>query len=211
MTQDPYCYRGTEILINKLNIRDQMALNEKEADYFSFRLFLLQEKPLLGNFDYAHLQSIHKYLFQDIYKWAGETRKISMTKYYSEINRIGTFAAPAYIESSINHILDKLKEESYLRNYRRISDFAERLAYYMSEINAIHPFREGNGRAQREFFRCLAMESGFILDWSRVDHQEFTNSRVLSIMDNTHLTKMIKRCLVAGQKTKKEMFKNVGV
>lgn len=193
--KDPYCYPNTNVLINKLDIRDQDTLHKQEGQYVGLAMLELFNNPIKGSFDYKHLQEIHEYLFQDVYEWAGETRIVSMTKYYPELDDVKSFAYPEYIESYINGVFDELANENYLKKIKDVPKFAKRLAYYMSEVNAVHPFREGNGRTQREFFRCLALENGFVLDWSKVDEKELTKARAMSIDDPMYLGLLIEECL----------------
>ncbi len=77
---DPYVYPGTDILKNILDIQDRQTLDDAEANYVSLRLRELAEKPLEGDYDISHLAEMHKYIFQDIYEWAGEIRIINMEK-----------------------------------------------------------------------------------------------------------------------------------
>jgi cell filamentation protein len=78
------------------------------------------------------------------------------------------FCLPQYIESAAAEVCRALHAENLLRGLPRDA-FTERLTYYLGEVNAIHPFREGNGRAQRAFFGQLASDAGFILDWQHLD------------------------------------------
>lgn len=77
---DPYVYPGTDILKNILDIQDRQTLDDAEANYVSLRLRELAEKPLEGDYDISHLAEMHKYIFQDIYEWAGKIRIINMEK-----------------------------------------------------------------------------------------------------------------------------------
>jgi cell filamentation protein len=112
-------------------------------------------------YDLRHLCGIHHRIFGDIYDWAGQLRTVAIAK--------GSwFCLPQYIESSAADIFRALHGESLLRGLARDA-FTERLTYYLGEVNAVHPFREGNGRAQRAFFEQLASDAGFILDWQHLD------------------------------------------
>jgi cell filamentation protein len=75
--------------------------------------------------------------------------------------------------------------------------FATRCAYYFGEVNAVHPFREGNGRTQREFFRELALEAGHMLRWRRVERDEMISASSVSSArgDNCHLARLIRACM----------------
>jgi fido (protein-threonine AMPylation protein) len=99
--------------------------------------------------DIEHLQGIHRYLFQDVYKWAGDFRTVDIAKGDSY------FAHVPYIESTLKGLFGELSEERHLRGLNQ-ERFASRLAQILGTLNAVHAFREGNGRAQREFVRELA-------------------------------------------------------
>lgn len=87
------------------------------------------------------------------------------------------FAAAATVDLALETILRRLPEENHLEG-TDLESFARRAAFYLGEINAVHPFREGNGRAQREFIRELGVRAGFSIDWSKTDQdQMITGSR----------------------------------
>jgi cell filamentation protein len=109
-----------------------------------------------------HLQQFHHELFQDIYDWAGKTRTVDISKGAS---RFGTWQ---YVDEQASTILSNLEPDSWLIGRKR-ETFIERLAYYYGELNAIHPFREGNGRAIRAFLRQLSAGAGWRLDWSALN------------------------------------------
>jgi len=114
-----------------------------------------------GRLSLGYFQAIHKHLFQDIYSWAGEIRT-------EDIAKNGTpFCSTHRIKPYMGDLFTKLRDENFLKGLG-IDQFAKRLAFYASEINAVHPFREGNGRSTREFIRCLAHEAGYIIDYSLV-------------------------------------------
>ena len=162
---DHYVYPDTGTLINKAEIRDQDALDAFEADATAVRMLELIESPVSGGFDLAHLQAIHRHVFQDVFEWAGELRDV-------DISRDGsTFGNWALIGPYLDGLLAKLKQEYYL-NGLAPEDFIPRLAWYMSEINAAHPFREGNGRTQRIFCAQLAEQAGYFIDFETLDQNE---------------------------------------
>lgn len=80
MSDNKYCYANTDILINKLNIRDQVELSKAETKITTIQCTELQKNPIKGNFDFNHLKSIHKFIFQDIYDWAGKERTVDIGK-----------------------------------------------------------------------------------------------------------------------------------
>jgi cell filamentation protein, protein adenylyltransferase len=124
-------------------------------------LILLDESPVSPGYDLPHLREIHQRIFSDIYEWAGQIRTAAIAK-------SAMFCLPQYIESSAAVIFRELHDEACLRGLDR-GMFVGRLAYYLGEVNALHPFREGNGRAQRTFFGQLARDAGFTLAWQHLD------------------------------------------
>ena len=162
---DVYCIPGTAVLKNKAGITDQYQLDEYEGDFTAIRILELTQNPVEGSFDLAHLCKIHQYLFQDVYEWAGEVRTVDIIRGDSR------FCNVRHIQSYSNTVFSALAAEKYLVNLEP-KVFANRLAHYLSEINAIHPFREGNGRVQRLFISQLAKQTGYSLDYSALDQAE---------------------------------------
>ncbi|MBQ3293194.1 Fic family protein [Candidatus Saccharibacteria bacterium] len=162
--QDPYCYPDSRVLKNKFNIRDFDKLSLEERKFAKYRARELFEDPIQGRFDFDHLRAIHRHLFQDVYDWAGEVRTVDIAKG-------NMFCRCFAIEPEAERIFGELKAEKYLRGMM-VGEVAGRLAYYLSEINALHPFREGNGRAQREFVRQLALLNGYFLSFRGIRQDE---------------------------------------
>ncbi len=181
-----YCYKGTNVLINKLNITNDEELYNAEMELVSLRIYELNEKPLKGNFDFKYLKNIHKYLFQDVYKWAGEIRNCNIAKQ-------DLFCLAKHIESFGNEVFDKLKKENYFVGYDSEETLCK-LVELFADINALHPFREGNGRSQRIFIESLAKINGINLDLTNVSKIEMIIASHESI--NGEYNKL------------KEMFKN---
>lgn len=184
--QDPYVYPGTTVLRNKLSITDGPALAQREGELIFARTLQLGKRPVKGRFDLAHLRAIHRRLFQDVYSWAGEIRTVAISKGNT------LFALPQYIEPYGNQLFAGLDSEGQLKGLGH-DDFARRAAYYFGEINALHPFREGNGRTQREFMAQLAREARYVLDWTRVDREALVEASIRSANgDNTPLEAMLR-------------------
>ena len=156
-----YCYPGTYILKNKLNITNENELIDAERSITSLRTAQLIQNPLDGDLDFNYLKNIHKFIFGDIYEWAGSIRTVNISKG-------NPFCRCEFIEEQMESIMKKLKRENYLEGLS-INVLAERLAYYIGEINEIHPFREGNGRVQRLYFRQLARWIGHSLNFAVID------------------------------------------
>jgi len=161
VSQDPYSDPATGVLHNRLKLRSAAALEAAEREITHAALILLDESPVSPSYDLPHLREIHRRIFGDIYEWAGQIRMVAIAKG-------AVFCLPQYVESSAAAIFHELHDEDCLRGLRH-DMFVGRLAYYLGEVNALHPFREGNGRAQRAFFRQLARDSGFTLAWQHLD------------------------------------------
>jgi cell filamentation protein len=143
---DPYCYPGTTVLINRLGTADQSILEAFEAEMTSQRA----AEPLpTGRLSYSHYRSIHRHFFQDVYSWAGRIRTVRMSKGSSE------FCYPENIDREMRRLFAGLTAEKYFRGLDALQ-FAESAAHLLTELNAIHPFREGNGRMQLTFLAILA-------------------------------------------------------
>lgn len=122
MADRMYCYPDSDVLINKLNIKEQEKLYIFERKLTMLRLLELIDKPIKGNFDFEHLQSIHRYIFQDIYEWAGEVRKVDIAKG-------NMFCNVRFIASQAEEVFGKLKAENYLTGLSEDA-FVRKLSYF---------------------------------------------------------------------------------
>lgn len=174
MSDRIYCYPESDVLINKLNIHDQKALNEAERKLTQLRLNDLIISPVRGNYDLKHLQKIHRYIFQDLYPWAGKIRTVDIAK-------SNMFCKVQFIESQADEIFNRLKADHYLAELPK-DTFVKKIAYYFSEINALHPFREGNGRSQREFIRELAIQQGYAVYFAGISAEEMLEASLDSFV-----------------------------
>jgi cell filamentation protein len=156
---DPYCYPGSSVLRNRLGLRDQAGLDAFEALITAQR----GEEPLprgrLGN---AHYRAIHRHMFQDVFDWAGRLRTVRIAKGGS------MFCYPEHIDGEMHKLFGRLSAEKFLRG-ADAGDFAQRSAHVLAELNAIHPFREGNGRTQLTYLTLLAAHAGRPLALERMD------------------------------------------
>jgi cell filamentation protein len=184
MPEDPYTDPVTGVLRNKLGLTTARELEDAEREITHAALVYLKEAPVPPAYDPGHLCAIHRRILGDIYDWAGQLRTVAIAE--------GSwFCLPQYIESSAAETFRALRGENLLRGLSR-NAFIERLTYYLGEVNAIHPFREGNGRAQRAFFEQLAGEAGFILDWQRLDaDRNIAASAAIMGGDPTLMRKML--------------------
>jgi cell filamentation protein len=121
--------------------------------------------PISREFDLNNLRRINQIIFDDIYEWAGQIRKGEFLSKGSSI-----FCKGPYIIESEKKLFTNILKEDNLCGLKK-SDFIKRMAYYMGEVNALHPFREGNGRTSREFFRQLSLNTNYILDFSEIEKE----------------------------------------
>ncbi|MBZ9676338.1 Fic/DOC family protein [Mesorhizobium sp. ES1-1] len=180
---DPLCYPGTTVLRNLLGIESQ-----DELDEFELALFLTRaDEPLpAGNLDYAHYLELHRHLFQDVYDWAGELRTI-------RIGKGGNwFAYPEYIDVEMQRVFRKLGDPDALANLDADA-FAALMAHILAELNAVHPFREGNGRTQLTLLAMLAEHAGFTFDANVLERDRVMQAMIDSFAgDETPLASLIR-------------------
>lgn len=153
----------------------------------------LSATPPAASFDFAYLKAIHRHLFQDVYSWAGEPRTVDIAKGGSR------FGSHLHVESYLSKLFFRLaaERESWRRS-PEIVDWADRFADYLGEINAAHPFREGNGRVQRFFIGQLAKEHGFEVGWDRMTTAEMVHASIASFNgDHEPMKRLIGKYLVS--------------
>jgi cell filamentation protein len=171
---DPHFDYEHGILKNILGFTDQDKLDRFERIEATRAILNLQRNPVRGCFDAAHLKLIHARIFQKIYPWAGEFRTVNMHRPASY-----PFAMVQFLDRNLNITFAKLAAESHLKGLDTRT-FASRAAYYLGELNSIHPFREGNGRTQREFIRELGAEAGYRINWGRVTRKQMYDASIES-------------------------------
>ena len=138
MSDPNYCYPPDYIVLrNRLDIRDAQALEAAERELVAQRL--LEPVPT-GDFDLANLKAIHRHLFQDVYAWAGEIRTVEMTKVESR------FQSRRFIAAGMADVHRRIVAAEYFRGSGP-DGFAEGAGPVLGDVNHVHPFREGNGRA----------------------------------------------------------------
>jgi len=192
-TGDPYVDPDTGILKNLAGIQDAALLEEYEGEMSIIRQFELSENPLPSSFDLNHLRAIHRQLFQDVYAWAGQFRTVDMTKGTSRFGshlHIGNYLAKTFVQLAAERDLWRKSPETV--------DWADRLAHYLGEINAAHPFREGNGRAQRLFIGQLAQEHDLEIRWDQMTAPEMVDASIASFDgDGGPMKRLIQKHLVS--------------
>lgn len=167
---DPYSYAGTNTLINKLDLRDTALLEAFESEMTTIRA----NEPLPnGSYDVLHYKRIHHHIFQDVYTWAGEYRTVRTSKGGN------SFCFPEHIHSEMLRLFRHLANGPCM-NAQDSDEFTVASADFLAELNAIHPFREGNGRSQLAFIHLLGEKAGFPLDFSGVRPDTFLPAMIES-------------------------------
>ena len=164
------CYPGTTCLINKLDIRDETMLSKAEASIVLAKASFLDQHPINGGYDFEHYKEIHYYLFCDLYDWAGEIRKVNVSKK-------GTSFVPAdEIAACAAACFERLSGVSAIGLSKH--ELAAEVADFYNTVNMLHPFREGNGRTQRIFFKQWIQRLGYTLDLTDADADEFMSATI---------------------------------
>ncbi len=159
------CYDGTACLINKFDIHDNAKLAGIESAITFTKTAELDHSPIEGSFDFEHYKSVHRYLFEDIYDWAGTIRTV-------DVSKKGTvFVLAKDIEKIANTGFIRLKAEHFFKNYT-FNAFCDAIVDFYCVTNMPHPFREGNGRTQRVFISQLIRYAGYDIDFSGIDSDE---------------------------------------
>ena len=178
------CYPGTTVLINKLDIRDEEALNEAEAIATYINAAKLEDTPIDGAFDFEHYKSIHHFFLSDLYDLAGEVRTV-------DISKKGTRFTPASnVEKRAELIFKRLKERNYFKGLDH-KEFVDEIVDFYCNTNALHPFREGNGRTQRAFLTQLIRNAGYDINFAEIDTDLLMFATIQSAQGITDLLKDI--------------------
>lgn len=147
-----YTYPNSTVLINKQNITNIEEAYRNEHLFVTRRLADLRLKTI-EVYSISDILAIHKYLFQDVYAWAGQFRKVNISKNGNPFMSIQSFStAQAYINRLIH---------TYYQTANSKDEIIKQLAKILDNLNYFHPFREGNGRTQREVIRSLALSKGY--------------------------------------------------
>ena len=168
--EDPYSYRGTACLKNKLGLRDPIALQAFELEMSSVRS--LEPLPA-GQFGPTHYRRVHRHLFQDVYRWAGRYRTIRTGKGQN------WFCLPQFIDAQMNRLFPSLKTPAFVAG-NGAEAFVAAAAEFLSTLNAIHPFREGNGRSQLSFLHLIALRAGHPLRLENIQQEAFLDAMIRS-------------------------------
>jgi cell filamentation protein len=188
--QSIYCYADSDVLKNKLGIRDRDELKRAEEEFTAVKQFVLLQEPIKGRFTKAHLMHIHRFLFEDLYPFAGRIRREQISKGDT------MFYPPDLIDRELRRVFDTIHRDKLLLERNRGKQL-QNLSYVMAELNMIHPFREGNGRSIRELIRCMALEYGIHLNWGNTDRDTLLNAAVRSVDDSMAFCEVLTQSIEA--------------
>lgn len=156
------CYPGTSVLVNKLGIQNQAQLDENETLIVGVKSLQFELAPFPEPLDFNYYKKLHRFLFDELYEWAGIVRSIDLSKQHTR------FCPVSEIDSLAGRMFSRIEQMNFLCGLPR-EDFIAELTDFYSSVNYLHPFREGNGRTQRLYFRQLAQRAGYKLDFAAVD------------------------------------------
>lgn len=176
MTFEGYFTEHDDVLENKLGITNPDELKQLESTIVALRTSEILQRPPKGRMDYAYLKKLHKKLFSDIYAFAGETRTVDIVKGDS------TFCYIQFLEEEQRKIFSKVTYD--FKPHISHDEFVEKLVHLSADLNALHPFREGNGRTIRLFLVLLANRCHFDLDFNAVKAEEMIEADILAFRGN---------------------------
>ena len=166
-------YDGTTCLINKFNIKNEEQLAKIEASITLAKNAELEKNPIKGDFDFEHYKQIHRFLFDDLYDWAGKIRTVNISK------KGTNFIDAENIELVADACFKRLKDFNFFQNLT-FDDFVDNIVDFYCSTNILHPFREGNGRTQRIFIAQLIRFCGYDINFSDIDTDELMVATIQS-------------------------------
>jgi cell filamentation protein len=182
-----YTYENSDVIRNKLNIKDENLLKEYETSIVSLKLASLYKNKKVYDFNEKGLKAIHKYLFEEVYDFAGEYRLENIVK---ENFR---FSEYEYIEENITKIMKKIDIESVKK--LDLQNLCKFLSEIMTDLNVLHPFREGNGRTIREFIRQIAYVCGYEVNFFDVEYEKILSVSKKAVIDDKEQIELLKNIL----------------
>lgn len=186
--QSIYCYPDSDVLKNRLNIRDHAELKQAEEEFVAVKQLVLLQDPIKGRFTMNHLLRIHRFLFEDMYPFAGRLRREQISKGDT------LFYPPELIERELRRVFREIHEREMLCEKEPQAQLRN-LSHVMAELNIIHPFREGNGRSIRELIRCMALMYGLFINWGNTNRDALMDAAVASVDDDMAFCDVLKQCL----------------
>lgn len=172
-----YFTRPDDVLENKFGITDPDRLMKAEAEICYLRQIEIEAQPIPLILNFTYFLSLHKRLFDDLYEFAGQIRTVDLVKDDS------VFCYTQNIDSEQRRIFSELEKEEYLSGLSK-ENFAERIAYYASELNALHPFREGNGRTVKLFLGLLARRNNYLIQYQKCKEKDSLKADIQAFHGN---------------------------
>jgi cell filamentation protein len=185
--QDPYCYPGTRTMRNRLGFTDENYLSLAERDISASAANEIEFTP--PPYDFSALRSIHRHLFSDLYEWAGEIRSVDISKGSTHFCTVGR------IEPEVDKLLKDFEKSDWFAGLDR-PVLITAVAQLYGDLNMVHPFRDGNGRAQRILFEHIIINAGYEISWQEVDASEWAQANVDAVVcDYAGLETIFERCI----------------
>lgn len=211
--RDPYLYKDIDVMKNKLNIKDQEKLESAEAAITVSKLLQITDFEN-GSFNIEKLKAIHKYIFGDIYEWAGEFRKMNIEKSERVLNGLSVkYSDYKNVEKDAEKVIDKLNSVNNWSNLS-LDQQAEKLSNLTAELWRVHCFREGNTRTTITFIELFAKSNGIEINKTLLKNNSayVRDSLVLSSIDeyseSQYLTRIIKDTIqpIQGDNIRKKII-----
>ena len=171
---------------NKFNIQDGAKLDLMERTTTTLRIAQAMTEIVFENVDFLFYKNLHKYVFGDIYEWAGNIRRVEMSK------RGTRFCSVDEIENRGNNLFKRLRNNNYLNSFTG-DDFINEFTELYCNLNYLHPFREGNGRTQRLFLNMLLLFIGKQMDFSKIDKDLLMIATIKSVSGDVFMLRDIFR------------------
>lgn len=162
-------------------------LQQAEEGFTAIKQLVMLQKPIPGHFSKSHLFRIHRFLFENIYPFAGQIRR-------EQISKGDTMFYPPYtIDRELTRVFDEIHAKRFLSEQDRTQQI-QHLSHVMAELNLIHPFREGNGRNIRELIRCMGLRYDLHLNWGNVDRDTLIDAAIASVDDDLAFCSVLEKC-----------------
>lgn len=185
--QDSYCYPDSAVLRNKLDIRDDLTLSEAEYQLSAIAADSIDFSA--PPYNLVYLQNIHRTLFSDLYEWAGELRTVGISKQTTR------FCQPEYMQKEADKIFKGMAVANWFENMSR-AQLVVAVAEAYSDLNMVHPFREGNGRTQRILFEHLIMNTGFEISWWGIENDQWIYANIAACnCDSKPMQQVFEKCI----------------
>lgn len=167
---------------NLLGLTDFTALAQAEAFTFSIRATQIEKGVYkITAFSVSDFIQLHHHLFQDIYSFAGKFRDVQLMKGSTR------FCQVQFMDTYASDLFTQLSSEP---NWDSLQHAAKRLAYFKSELNMLHPFREGNGRTIRIFLQAFAKSKNFLWEYDKINREEYMQAMIRAVTSEDFLEKL---------------------